>query len=94
MKLTVNERKYITGYFITIKTVIIIQINFLIIIFIVVLTNSTLFMIGNFIVCARIMFFKKIIATTSRNNVKFMECKVISNLVSNEEIEISRFLIW
>ena len=30
----------------------------------------------------------------SRNNVKFMECKVVSNLVSNEEIKITPFFLF
>ena len=57
-----------------------------------VLTKWTLFMIRNLILSARFMFFKNH-NRTLRYNVKFMECIDISNLVSNEEIEISRILI-
>ena len=82
------------GYFITIKTIFTIQIDLSIIICIEVLSKSTLFMTGNLLLYDSFMFFIKIITTTSRNNVKFMECKAISYLLSDKAIVISRFLIY
>ena len=62
-------------------------------IFIEVLPKSIQFIIGSSIYNMPVLCSWKIIAASSRINVKSMECQVISNLVSNEEIEIFRFLI-